>query len=398
MFNPRDPVFLADPYPTYRQLRALAPVWKAPFGRWLVSGYDDCDQVLRDRRMGKDYTDPAALMARFGPTALREPSVVELSHMMLMRDPPDHTRLRGLIAKAFTGRNVERLRGNIAAIADRLLDRMMENDGMDAMRDLAYPLPVLVICELLGVPEDDRASFAENPSFNGGLLGLTPPTRQELDSANANSAERGAYFDALFEQRRREPADDLITLLVQAEESGDRLTQQELRANVMLLFAAGHETTVNLIGNGLLALLRHPEQWQALRDDPSLIPNAVEELLRYDSPVQASLRTMLEPVHIGGIALAKGESVVTLIGAANRDPAVFTDPDRLDITRKQRRSLSFGAGIHFCIGAQLARLEAEVVFETLLRRLPDLRLSAEAEPEWRLNFILRGLTALPVSW
>jgi cytochrome P450 len=398
MFNPRDPVFLTDPYPAYRQLRATAPVWKAPFGRWLISGYEDCDHVLRDRRMGKDYTDPAALMNRFGPTALSEPSVVELSHMMLMRDPPDHTRLRGLITKAFTGRNIARLRGNIAAIADNLLDRVAADGGMDAMRDLAYPLPVLVICELLGIPEHDRAGFAANPSFNGGLLNLVPPTREELDSANANTAERGAYFDGLFEQRRREPRDDLITLLVQAEEAGDRLTPEELRANVMLLFAAGHETTVNLIGNGLLALLRHPEQWRALRDDPTLIPNAIEELLRYDSPVQASLRIMLEPADIGGVALAKGESVVTLIGAANRDPAVFTEPDRLDIARQQRRPLSFGAGIHFCIGAQLARMEAEVVLETLLRRLPALRLSSRAEPEWRLNFILRGLTALPVEW
>ena len=230
------------------------------------------------------------------------------------------------------------------------------------------------------------------------MLNPTPPTRAELDSANAGTKESGAYFEALFEQRRRDPQDDLITQLVQAEEAGDRLTTAELRANVNLLFAAGHETTVNLIGNGFYSLLRHPDQWQILRDDPALIPNAVEEILRFESPVQAVARTVSEPIELSGAALEKNDMVVSLLGAANRDPAVFEDPERLDVTRKDLRPLSFGGGIHFCLGAQLARIEAAVVFETILRRLPDLRLVDPDHPKWRPSFVLRGLTELPVTW
>ncbi len=260
----------------YDWLRAAAPVWKAPFGRWLVTRHDDCALLLRDRRFGKDYADPDALMRRCGPTALQEPAIVELSHMMLMRDPPDHTRLRGLVTKAFTARRIEALRERVREMTDRLLDKIIPHGRMDVIRDLAFPLPVLVICELLGVPEADRERFVTGPSSGGGaLLNPTPPTRAELDAANAGFERSGTYFDALFEQRRREPRDDLITHLVQAEDAGDRLTIGELRANVNLLFAAGHETTVNLIGNGFPSLLRHPEQWRMLRDEPSLVPHAI---------------------------------------------------------------------------------------------------------------------------
>ena len=230
------------------------------------------------------------------------------------------------------------------------------------------------------------------------MLNPTPPTRAELDAANAGTQRSAAYFEALFEQRRKEPRDDLITLLVQAEEAGDRLSTAELRANVNLLFAAGHETTVNLIGNGILALLRHPDQWAMLRDHPALIPNAIEEILRYESPVQAVGRTVSESLEFRGVALAENDTVVSLVGAANRDPAVFEDPDRLDITRKDLKPLSFGGGIHFCLGAQLARIEAAVVFDTLVRRLPSLRLVQPVRPNWRTSFTLRGLTELPVEW
>jgi cytochrome P450 len=397
-FDFRDPAFLADPYPVFRQLRTTAPVWKAPFGRWFLTGYDDTALLLRDRRFGKGYEDPEALVRRFGPTAMQEPAVVELTHMMLMRDPPDHTRLRGLVTKAFTARRIEALRQSIQDLTDRLLDKVIPLGRMDAIRDLAFPLPVLVICELLGIPKADRARFVTGSSSGAALLNPTPPTRAELDTANAGTTESSAYFEALFEQRRRDPQDDLITQLVQAEEAGDRLTTAELRANVSLLFAAGHETTVNLIGNGLYSLLRHPDQWQILRDDPKLIPNAIEEILRFESPVQAVSRTVLEPIELGGMALEKNEMVVSLIGGANRDPAVFEHPERLDIARKDLRPLSFGGGIHFCLGAQLARIEAAVVFETIARRLPTLRLSDPDQPKWRPSFVLRGLTELPVAW
>ena len=315
-------------------MRATAPVFQAPHGRWFITRYDDTAQLLRDRCFGKDYEDPDTLTRRFGPTALQEPAVVALNHMMLMRDPPDHTRLRGLVAKAFTARRIEAMRARVQDLTDRLLDKVIPLGRMDAIRDLAFPLPVLVICELLGIPEEDQARFVTGSSTGAALLNPAPPTRTELDDANRGTLKSAAYFDALFERRRREPRDDLITQLVQAEEAGDRLTSAELRANVNLLFAAGHETTVNLIGNGLLALLRHPEQWRMLRDDPSMIPNAIEEILRFKSPAQVVARIVAEQVELGGVTLEPRAIVVSLLGAANRDPAVFENPDRFDITRK----------------------------------------------------------------
>jgi hypothetical protein len=397
-FDLRDPAFLADPYPVFRHMRATAPVWKAPLNRWFLTRYDDTNLLLRDKRFGRGYDNPDALMRRFGPTAMDEPAVVELSHMMLMRDPPDHTRLRSLVTKAFTARRIEALREQIQHLTDRLLDKVLPSGRMDAIRDLAFPLPVLVICELLGIPQADRADFVARSSSGGALLNPTPPTRAELDAANAGTKRSADYFEALFEQRRKAPEDDLITQLVQVEEAGDRLSAAELRANVNLLFAAGHETTVNLIGNGILSLLIHPDQWAMLLDDPTLIPNAVEEILRYESPVQAVGRIVTEPLTISGVTLAENDMAVALVGAANRDPATFQDPDRVDITRGDLKPLSFGGGIHFCLGAQLARIEAAVVFEILVRRLPSLRLTAPVHPKWRTSFTLRGLTELPVEW
>ena len=396
-FDPRDPAFIANPYPAFRKLRETAPVWRSAFGRTFLTRYEDASLLMRDRRLGKDYTDAEALIRRFGPTAMREPAVIELSHMMLMRDPPDHTRLRGLVTKVFTARKIEEMRPGIQAITDRLLDKVAASGAMDAIRDLAFPLPVLVICELLGIPEADRARFVTATASGAALLNPVPPTREELDRANEGTLATGAYFEALFEHRRRDPRDDLLTMLVQAEEAGDHLTTEELRANTSLLFAAGHETTVNLIGNGIWSLLRDATQWAALRDDPALIPNAIEEILRFESPVQAVARTVAEPIAFGAETFAKGELIVALIGAANRDPEVFPDPDRLDVTRERLKPLSFGGGIHFCIGAQLARIEPEVVFSNLLRRMPDLRLNGET-PCWRESFTLRGLTTLPVTW
>jgi cytochrome P450 len=397
-FDVRDPAFLANPYPVFKQIRAAAPVWKAPFGRWFLTRYDDCNLLLRDRRFGKDYVDPEALMRRFGPTAPQDSAVIELSHMMLMRDPPDHTRLRGLVTKAFTARRIEALRERVRDIANNLLDEVIPQGRMEAIRDLAFPLPVLVICELLGIPELDRSRFTSGSSAGVALLNPTPPTRAELDAANAEADASSGFFEALFELRRREPQDDLITQLVQAEDGGDRLSTIELRANVRLLFGAGHETTVNLIGNGLWSLLTHPDQWQLLREDPSLIPNAIEEILRYESPVQAVGRIVYEPLDLGGVALPVNDIVVSLVGAANRDPTVFEAPARFDITRKDLKPLSFGGGIHFCLGAQLARIEAAVVFASLVRRIPSLRLTQPVLPNWRASFTLRGLTELNVEW
>ena len=395
-FNPLDPAFIADPYPTYHRLRAAAPVWQSPLGFWIVTRYDDAALVLRDRRFGKSYE--AIVTKRYGPDILQEPAYASMARTMLVLDPPDHTRLRGLVTKAFTARRVEAMRPRIAAIVDALIDRVQPQGGMDVIADFAHRLPIIVICDMLGIPEEDREQFFARSRVNGRMIDPVPLSPEEIAVANANTLETNAYFDSLFERRRRDPQDDLTTQLVQAEEAGDRLTQEELRANVGLLFAAGHETTANLIGNGLLALHRNPDQWQALRDDPALIPGAMEELLRYDSSVQLTGRAVQEDLELAGVALPKGSQIVCFLGAANRDPAAFADPDRLDVRRTKITPLSFGGGIHFCLGAQLARIEAQEAFAGLLRRLPDMQLPEKHAPSWRRSFTLRGLTKLPATW
>jgi cytochrome P450 len=395
-FNTLDPAFIADPYPTFHKLRAAAPVWQSPFGFWIVTRYEDAALVLRDRRFGKDFVGNAT--RRYWPGIVNEPAFASHSKMMLVLDPPDHTRLRGLVIKAFTARRVEAMRPRIAALVDALLDRVAGQGEMDVIADFAHRLPVIVICDMLGIPEEDREWFFVRSRLNARMFDPVPLSREEIDAANANTEETNAYFDDLFERRRRDPRDDLATQLVQAEEAGDRLSQEELHANVSLLFAAGHETTANLIGNGLLALHRNPDQWQALRDEPALIRGAVEELLRYDSSVQMTTREVHEDVELSGVTLPKGVMVACLLGAANRDPAMFPEPDRLDVRRQKVTPLSFGGGIHFCLGAQLARIETQEAFAGLLRRFPDMILPERDSPTWRRSFTLRGLTKLPAQW
>ena len=395
-FNPLDPAFIADPYPVYHRLRAAAPVWRSPIGFNVVTRYDDTALVLRDRRFGKSYVEN--ITKRYGPQIVDEPAYASMMRTMLVLDPPDHTRLRGLVTKAFTARRVEAMRPRIAAVVEALIDRVQAQGGMDVIADFAHRLPIIVICDMLGIPEEDREPFFVSSRVNGRLVDPVPLTPDEIAAANANTLATNAYFDSLFERRRRDPQDDLTTQLVQAEEAGDRLTQEELRANVGLLFAAGHETTANLIGNGLLALHRNPEQWQLLRENPALIPGAMEELLRYDSSVQMTGRAVLEDLELRGVELPKGANLVCFLGAANRDPEVFDDPDRLDVTRAKITPLSFGGGIHFCLGAQLARIEAQEAFAGLLRRLPAMVLPERDSPKWRRSFTLRGLAKLPAVW
>ena len=395
-FNLLDPAFIANPYPIYHRLRAMAPVWRSPIGFNVVTRYDTAALVLRDRRFGKNYVEN--ITKNYGPQIVDEPAYASMSRTMLVLDPPDHTRLRSLVTKAFTARRVEAMRPQIAAVVDALLDRVQPQGGMDVIKDFAHRLPIIVICDMLGIPEADREQFFTSSRVNGRLVDPVPLSPDEIAAANANTLETNAYFDSLFELRRRDPQDDLTTQLVQAEEAGDRLTPEELRANVGLLFAAGHETTANLIGNGLLALHRNPDQWQAMKDNPALIPNAMEELLRYDSSVQMTGRSVLEDVELSGVALPKGAQVVCFLGAANRDPDAFAEPDTLDITRQKITPLSFGGGIHFCLGAQLTRIEAQEAFAGLIRRLPTLELPDRDTPKWRRSFTLRGLTTLPAVW
>jgi cytochrome P450 len=396
LFNPMSPAVIADPYPYYHRLRTKDPVHKSPLGFFVASRHPDVSFALRDKRFGKDFV--GRMTRRFGPQVMEEPVYRSMRHWMLQLDPPDHTRLRGLVVKAFTARRVEEMRPRIQQIVDQAIDRVASQGHMDLIADFAFRLPVIVICEMLGIPKEEHELFFMGARASGRLLDPVPLSREEIDAANAGNLATGEYFRSLFELRRRQPGDDLTTQLVQAEEEGSKLSNEELTANVILLFGAGHETTVNLIGNGLLALHRNPEQLRRLRDDPSLVTNAVEELLRYDSSVQLTGRAALEDVELGGVPIAKGESVLCLLGAANRDPAAYPEPDRLDVTRPNIRPLSFGGGIHFCLGAQLARIEGEIAISTLLRRLPGLRIDDVENPDWRQTFVLRGLNRLPASW
>jgi len=397
LFNPLSPDFIADPYPFYHRLRAIDPMHLSPRGFHVASRHADITSILRDKRFGKDFV--GRMTRRYGPQILEEPVYRSMSRWMLQQDPSDHGRLRGLVVRAFTAQRVEDMRPRIQQIVDEIIDRVEPRGHMDLIADFAFRLPVTVICEMLGIPDEHLEPFLTSSRGSGRLLDPAPLTKDEINQHNAFNLASAEYFRSLFELRRRQPGSDLTTQLVQAEEDGSKLSNEELTANIMLLFGAGHETTVNLIGNGLLALHRHPDQLRLLTSDPWRAANAVDELLRYDSSVQVTSRTTLEDVDdIGGIPLAKGQSVLCLLGAANRDPATYPNPDRLDITRTNIRPLSFGGGIHYCLGAQLARIECEIAIGTLLRRLPNLRLDDTDHPDWRQTFVLRGLNKLPASW
>jgi hypothetical protein len=392
-FVPLDPAVIENPYPLYHRLRAEDPVHRSPLGFWVLSRYDDVVRLLRDERFGRGGFEQLFRL-RFG-----EEGATGFARSMLFRDPPDHTRLRGLVNKAFTPRVVERMRPHIEAIVARLLDRVAPRGRMEVIEDLAYPLPIEVICGMLGVPAADQDAFrAWSLDIARSLDAIALPLPDAVVE-RGNRARRALteYFQRLIAERRRQPQDDLTSDLIAAEEAGDRLSEAELLATLILLLVAGHETTVNLIGNGLLALLRHPEELARWRARPALAESAVEELLRYDGPVQRTGRIAREDVEIGGRPIKAGEVVLGLIGAANRDPAHFPDPDRLDLDRRDNRHLAFGWGIHFCLGAPLARVEAQAALGAVLRRFPGLRL-AEPSVRWRETSVLRGLTALPVAF
>ncbi len=394
LFDPFLPEFIADPYPFYHRLREAEPVHRSPLGFWVLTRYDDCVTLLRDQRFGRAGFE-GMLEAVYGEQ--REQGRLPTS--MLFRDPPDHTRLRSLVSRAFTPRVIEGLRPRIQQIVDELLDGVRDARQMDVIAELAYPLPVTVICEMLGVPVGDHASIKQwSSDIARSLDAIGLPSDLEIaERGREGRRQLGEYFRGLVPARRRQPRADLLSLLIAAEEQGDKLSEGELLATCILLFIAGHETTVNLIGNGLVALLRHPEELERLREDPALIPSGVEELLRYDGPVQRTARIAQADVELGGHMIEKGQMVVALIGAADRDPAHFAEPDRLDVGRRDNHHIAFGFGIHFCLGAPLARLEGQIALGTLLRRAPGLALGSDAL-EWRESSVLRGLKALPVVW
>lgn len=388
-YNPLSPHVYLDPYPTYARLRTTDPVhWSPLMDSWVIARYQDADAILRDhKRFSNDARNRRA-------QRLRVTSGVPSDPNMLVLDPPDHTRLRALVSKAFTPSAIAALEPRIRAIVGDLLDHIADPTSFDLIETIAYPLPVIVMAELLGVPPEERAQFKRWSDQRARVLEPTITPRERQDAIQAAKAF-DAYFRDVIEVRRRDPRDDLISTLVAIEEAGDTLSPYELLIMLRLLLIAGNETTTNLIGNGMLALLRHPEQLHMLKENLSLIPSAIEELLRYDTPVQLDGRTIMEDMDFKGRPWQRGQGVVLLLGSANRDPEVFHDPDRLDITRNEASHIAFGRGIHHCLGAPLARLEGRIAFEALLERFSDIHLLTE-HPSFKDNVVLRGLKTLPL--
>ncbi|MGA5555030.1 cytochrome P450 [Streptomyces lavendulocolor] len=396
-FDPWSPAFVADPYPAYAELRARGRVhWFEPTRQFLVPRHADVSALLRDRRLGRTYrhrfTDED--FGRTPPPAAHEPFHTLNDHGMLDLEPPDHTRIRRLVSKAFTPRTVERLRPYVHRLADDLVGSLVAEGGGDLLGAVAEPLPVAVIAEMLGIPESDRAPLRPWSADICGMYELNPDEETAARAVRA-SVEFSAYLRELIAERRASPGDDLISALIAAHDEGDRLSGQEMVSTCVLLLNAGHEATVNATVGGWWTLFRHPEQLAALRADPGLVPTAVEELLRHDTPLQLFERWVLDDIEIDGTVLPRGSEVALLFGSANRDADVFDRPDALDLSRADNPHISFGAGIHYCIGAPLARMELAASMTALLRRAPALR--PVREPERRPGFVMRGPEGLLVE-
>jgi cytochrome P450 len=391
------PEYVANPYVLYRRLRETDPVlWDEEMSCWVLTSYSEVVASLRDTRLSaqrfvtdSDWMPPEMVEALGAPMRA-------LTRQMLFLDPPDHTRLRGLVSKAFTPRVIEGLRSHIQQIVDDLLDKALPQGRIKLIEEFAYPLPAIVIAEMLGVPPEDRELFFKWTNDFGTILEGGELTQEEMVRAFMGVSEFIDYFKQIIERRRTQPKDDLIQAMITAEEGGSMLSEEELLGNCILLLAAGHGTTTHLLGNGMLALLRHPEQYQLLKEKPEILSLAVMELLRYNGPVQATSRKATEDLTIRDKKIEAGQGVLMSLGGASHDPAQFANPDELDIQRVENRHLAFGHGIHYCLGAPLARLEAEIAFGTLLRRLPNPRIENEADVEFFPSMVFRGLMELPI--
>ncbi|MEU1177867.1 cytochrome P450 [Streptomyces sp. NPDC005820] len=389
----RTPEARRDPYPFYARMRRESPVHRSDQGIWYLTRYADVEAALGDLRLSNDRDRMTRAYGALGGDLKAFSRITDrLGRVMTNTDPPDHARLRKLANRAFTARRVEALRDGIGRIVDRLVDEAVAaGPSMDLIEAVASPLPLSVVCELFGIPPGDR------PQVKAWFRRLGRLT-EDIAKSEAAIEQYEDYLAGLVARRRADPGDDLISALVTTQAQDDRLTDSELLSTCFVLITAGDETTTHLVGNGMLALLRHPEQLARLREDPALIRSAVDELVRYDTPTQAIVRVVAEDVEIGGRTLREGELVYLFLAAANRDPERFDDPDRLDLSRPGNRHLSFGNGPHFCLGGPLARLQSEVAVGTLVRRLPHLRQAEGAALEWRPNPLQRRLSALPLTY
>ncbi|HEV2955133.1 MAG TPA: cytochrome P450 [Xanthobacteraceae bacterium] len=397
-FNPADPATNADPFPIFRRLQDEDPVhWSEPVRGWVVTRYDDVRAIALERSMSADRVRPFFAVLP-GEEQRRLADLGRyLTLWAVFKDPPDHTRLRGLMNRAFTPRAVEALRPNIARIVDDLLDAIVARGSADLIADFAYPLPASVIMDMLGVPRSDLDVMKVWSDDIALFVGIARATPDKYARAQVGTREMAAYFRRLVAQRRKAPREDMISVLIAAEEQAQHLTEDEIVATCILLLFAGHETTANLIGNGVLAFLRHPGELAKLRARPELAASAVEECLRYDGPSGALARVVAVEHAMGGRTLKQGERVYAWMNAANRDPRRFPDPDRFNIERPDNRHLTFGHGAHFCLGAPLARLEAQIAFPRIFARLEGLELAANTF-EWMDSLILRGVKKLPVRF
>jgi cytochrome P450 len=396
LFHLLDPDVLADPYPLYARLRQESPVlWDRFLGAWVVTRYDDVEAVLT--RFRAERTPTPDRLIELGMQRLAPVAQIMVKQVIFM-DNPQHRRVRGFALNAFTARRVDRLRGHVRDIANDLVDRVIARGAMDLMADFANPLPAIVTAEMLGVPTEDHEQLKDWAQTFGQMLGNFQHNPDGIDDVLKAASELTAYFKQALARHASEPSEGLVGALSNARMNGDRLTEDEVVANAIMTLVAGLETTTNLIGNGLLTLLRHPAELEKLRNDPSALPTAIEELVRYESPSQLTARIAPENAVINGQPIGPGEAVIAVVGAANRDPERFTEPDTLDLARQDNRHLGFGWGEHFCFGAPLARLEAQIAFETLLSRLDGLEVAGGA-PRWRsTNLGLRGLETLPIRW
>lgn len=396
-FNPFDPEFHSDPYPTYHRLRSFEPIHLSFMGMWVLTRYADVKAVLRDSRFCVEtITNNIKQKSHYLEQGDFNGLLQAFSRWLMFMNPPDHTKLRGLVSKAFSSASGKRLRLQIQEVTDELISEVKKEGFMDIISDFACLLPVKVIAAILGIPVEDHLQLhhwaAELSHIIDSFRSL-----EDYEQMNKIAFLFTEYLHSLVAERQKRPQNDLLSALIAAKEEDKKLSEQEIVSVCIMLFITGEETTVSLIGNGMLALLRHPDQMKKLKQEARLIQDAVEELLRYDSPVQQTMRVAIENVNIGGKTIRAGEKVFVYLGSANRDPAQFTNPDRLDITRRDNSHLAFADGIHHCLGASLARLEAEIAINTLVQQLPDLKLTQD-KLEWQKNMDLRSLKALHVTF